>query len=126
MAGIVFLRTNNLKKIIEFYYDIIGATVWIDQQDCVIFKHDNFLFGFCQREGDIGTGWLLTFFYQTMTEVDEIYNKVKDLAITKPIKNDKYKIYQFFAKDPEGRELEFQTFLHEIDFDWNIYSSTKL
>ena len=120
MAGIVFLRTNDLKKIKEFYTDVLSATIWIDQQDCVIFKHDNLLFGFCQREGKIGTGWLLTFFYQTTEEVDTIYERIKPQAASIPSKNDRYNIYQFFAKDPEGRDLEFQTFLHEIDFDWNI------
>lgn len=121
MAGIVFLKTTNLEKIKAFYTDIIGVTVWIDQEDCVIFKHDNFLLGFCQREGDIGTGWLLTFFYRTMTEVDEIYAKIKEFSVTEPQKNDKYKIYQFFAKDPEGRDLEFQAFLHKLDFNWDLY-----
>ncbi len=122
MAGIVFLKTNDLKKMKEFYTDVIGATIWIDQQDCVIFKHDNFLFGLCKREGDVGAGWLMTFFYQTIAEVDVMYDKVKAQAVSKPSKNDKYQIYQFYAKDPEGRDLEFQAFLHEIDFDWSIYN----
>ena len=121
MAGIVFLKTNNLDRIKEFYMDIIGVTVWINQKDCIIFKHDNFLLGFCERKGELGTGWLLTFFYQTTTEVDEIYVKMKDYAVTKPVRNDDYHIYQFFAKDPEGRNLEFQCFLHEIDFRWKYY-----
>ncbi|MFX1286503.1 MAG: VOC family protein [Promethearchaeota archaeon] len=121
MAGIVFLKTKDLEKIKDFYMKKIGATVWIDQKDCVIFRHDNFLIGFCQREGVMDTGWLLTFFYQTTTEVDEIYERIKDFAATKPVKNEKYRIYQFFAKDIEGRDLEFQSFLHEIDFNWETY-----
>ena len=125
MAGIVFLKTNDLKKIKKFYTVVIGATIWIDQQDCVIFKHDNFLFGFCEREGEIGVGWLLTFFYQTPAEVDALYEKMESQAISKPIKNDKYDIYQFYAKDPEGRDLEFQAFLHEINFDWNLHKSLR-
>jgi predicted lactoylglutathione lyase len=120
LAGIVFLKSNDLEKTKNFYKDIIGADIWLDQQDCVIFKHDNFLFGFCVRD-DIHRDWLLTFFYRTQDEVDEIYEKVKDLAITKPIKNEKYNIYQFYAHDPEGRDLEFQAFLHEIDFNWDLY-----
>jgi hypothetical protein len=31
-----------------------------------------------------------------------------------PRVNDRYQIYQFFAKDPEGRQLEFQAFLHPL------------
>lgn len=122
MAGIVFLKTNDLEKTKEFYMDIIGATIWVDQKDCVIFKHDNFLFGFCER-GETDRGWLLTFFFKTTTEVDEIYEKINemDLTVTQPVRNDKYQIYQFFAKDLEGRDLEFQAFLHEIDFKWDLY-----
>ena len=102
MAGIVFLKTRNIEKIKDFYTTVIGATVWVDQKDCVIFKHDNFLFGFC--------------------EVDKMFNKLVDLATSKPEKNKKYLIYQFYAHDPDGRNLEFQAFLHEIDFDWRTYN----
>lgn len=121
MAGIVFLKTKNLKKIVEFYKSI-GSKIWLDQGNCVILKHDNFLFGFCEREGDPTKGWLLTFFYRTPEEINAIYDKMKNRAETKPLRNDKYNIYQFFAKDPEGRGLEFQAFLHKIDFDWQFYS----
>lgn len=120
MAGIVFLKTTNIKRITEYYTTIIGATIWLDQKDCVILKHDNFLFGFCER-GEINTGWLLTFFFKTKTEVDEIYEKIKNFSTTKPVQNSRYQIYQFFAKDPEGRNLEFQSFLHEINFNWNSF-----
>ncbi|MFX0170678.1 MAG: hypothetical protein ACFE9L_02030 [Candidatus Hodarchaeota archaeon] len=51
--------------------------------------------------------------------MDEIYERFGDHAITAPIENEKYNIYQFYAKDPEERDLEFQAFLHQIDFDWN-------
>ncbi|UCE14980.1 MAG: VOC family protein [Candidatus Heimdallarchaeota archaeon] len=122
MAGIVFLKTKNIQKTKEFYTSVINAKVWIDQKDCIIFRHDNFLFGFCEREGDLEKGWLLTFFYQSPTEVDAMYKKLKmDHATTEPVKNDRYEIYQFYAKDPEGFDLEFQAFLHKIDFNWNNY-----
>jgi hypothetical protein len=29
--------------------------------------------------------------------------------------NDRYRIYHFFATDPEGRKLEFQAFLHCVE-----------
>lgn len=78
------------------------------------------MFGFFERD-DIHSNWLLTFFYRTLNEVDEIYEKVKNLAITKPIKNVKYNIYQFYTHDLEERDLEFQAFLQEIDFNWDLY-----
>ncbi len=118
MAGIVFLRTNKLKEIKEFYTTVVGAKLWLDQGDCIILKHDNFLFGFCQRGGEITKGWLLTFFYRSRIEVDQMYNKLKYRALTQPEINEKYKIYQFFAKDPDKNSIEFQYFMHKIDFNW--------
>ncbi|MFW9778213.1 MAG: VOC family protein [Candidatus Heimdallarchaeota archaeon] len=121
MAGIVFLKTQKLERILDFYTSMIEATVWVDQKDCIIFKHDNFLFGFCEGVKTEKVG-LLTFFYQTIEEVDRMYDKLRNIAITQPKRNEKYRIYQFFATDPEGRDLEFQSFLHEIDFGWSFYS----
>ena len=119
MAGIVFLKTENL-ELMKSYYSTIGAKVWIDQTDCIIFKHDNFLFGFCERDG-VSTGWLLTFFFKTKEEVDEMYNilNLNDKKISPPTLNEKYNIYHFFTTDPEGRDIEFQAFLHDIVFDWS-------
>ena len=119
MAGIVFLKTKNLKAM-KSYYLKIGAKIWIDQIDCIIFKHDNFLFGFCERD-DVNTGWLLTFFFRTKEEVDKMYDllNVDNKCISPPTLNKKYNIYHFFTTDPEGRDIEFQVFLDEIDFKWN-------
>ena len=121
MAGIIFSKSKNLSKIKNFY-STLGATIWLDQTDCVVFKHENFLFGFCSR-GEISSGWLTTFFYETREEVDQIYQTMKAYATEPPAFNEKYNIYHFFSKDPEGREVEFQAFLHDIDFDWDMYRS---
>ncbi len=119
MAGIIFSKTEDLTKIKDFYLTL-GATIWLDQTDCIIFKHDNFLFGFCSR-GEVSSGWLMTFFYQSKEEVDEIYQIFREYANEKPIYNEKYNIYHFFIKDPEGRDIEFQAFLHDIEFNWESY-----
>jgi len=118
MAGLVFMKTLALEKTVKFYTKEIGAQIWINQEDCIILKHDNFLFGFCQREGSLNSGWLITFFYQTKEEVDSIYKKIKEFAKSEPIVNPQYNIYHFFAEDPENRNLEFQAFLGKIDFNW--------
>ena len=44
-------------------------------------------------------------------EVDEEYEKFKDVAEGAPEVNEKYRIYHFFFRDPEGRMLEAQRFL---------------
>ena len=113
MAGIVFFKTKDLDSIRDFYISRIGMKVWIDQNDCVILQHENLLLGFCDRDG-IDQEGMITFFYQSKQEVDSMYEKLKMIATSKPIENKKYSIYQFFAKDPEDRILEFQCFLHEV------------
>lgn len=113
MNGIVFFKTQALEALRSFYVERIGASVWLDQGDCLIFRHGQFLFGFCQREQTDLCG-MLTFYYDTRTEVDQMHAQLHDIAVTEPVLNPKYNIYQFFATDPDGRTLEFQFFNHAI------------
>jgi len=61
---------------------------------------------------------MYTFVYPSKEEVDEIYDKLCQSTIItidgRPRVNERYQIYQFFAQDPEGRNLEFQAFLHPV------------
>ena len=111
MSGIIFLKTNNLQKMKDFYVSQIGMKVWQDQNDCIILKHGNLLLGFCNRI-EIDNSGMITFFYPTKEEVDSKYEQFKHIATSVPVINDKYSIYQFFAEDPEGRALEFQYFIN--------------
>lgn len=114
MSGIVFNSTKNLKGIEKFYREKLNMKLWLRQEDCIILKHGNLLLGFCQRD-KVDSDGIITFFYKTRDEVDEMYRKLKEIAASEPLENEKYEIYQFFASDPEGRTLEFQTFLHHIE-----------
>ncbi len=113
MSGILFLRTQNLDRLKEFYSKRIGADIWLEQADCAILRHGNFLFGFCDRD-ETQSDAMLTFFYETREEVDRIYSDLKDIATTEPIYNEKYDIYQFFATDPDGRMVEIQQFNRHV------------
>jgi predicted lactoylglutathione lyase len=115
MRGIVFFRTKKLKVLRKFYTSELGMEVWLEQKDCTILRYGNLLVGFCQRETYEIEG-MITFVYDSKSEVDTVYNRIKDQAIDSPRENTKYKIYQFLAKDPEGRTLEFQCFLHSVPF----------
>lgn len=114
MSAITFFATTDLKRIVEFYTEIVGADVWLEQPDCTILKYDNQLLGFCEREA-ADTEGIVTFVYADREEVDEMHEKIGDRAREDPHENDRYEIYQFFADDPDGRTVEFQTFLHETD-----------
>ncbi|MDD4903590.1 MAG: VOC family protein [Candidatus Bipolaricaulis sp.] len=111
MAGIVFLRTTKFDEVRAFYTDRVGMTVWLEQPDIAILRHGNLLVGF-HRQPTADLDGLLTFFYETGAEVDRMYARLRDVATSEPKENPKYKIYHFFGRDPEGRRIEFQQFLH--------------
>ncbi len=113
MAGIVFYKTTELAKIVEFYQKKLGFKVWLDQGSCIILAEGDFKIGFCEKAVNLFNG-IITLYYPSKEEVDHKYEELKDIAETEPMLNEKFDIYQFFAKDPEGRGLEFQTFLHRL------------
>jgi len=114
MSGIVFKKTKDLEQISNFYQNVIGMELWQDQDKCKIFEKGNLQLGFCEGD-EIDNDGIITFYYNNKKEVDEVYNNGQLEVIEEPKENDKFNIYQFFAKDPEGRTLEFQTFLHNIN-----------
>lgn len=114
MSGVIFIRTQMLDELVKFYTEKIGCHIWIDQKDVIILKHGNFIFGLHSSSvSDLDT--LLTFFYDTKDDVDKMAEIMTDNKLTDPNENKRYSIYNFFAKDPEGRKLEFQHFNHRIE-----------
>ncbi len=113
MSGIIFYKTQNLNELREFYSTSLGMETWLEQKDCIIFKDNNMLLGFCQRD-EVDTAGMITFFYPTVNQVGAKFQVLKSIALAPPEKNNDYAIYQFFARDPENRMLEFQSFLHEL------------
>ena len=113
MSGLIFLPTSDLRAAIAFYQSKLGMDLWLDQGDCAGMQHGNLLLGFCERSGEPFEG-IITLFYETWEEVDATYLTLEDLAEGPPEENEAYRIYHFFARDPEGRRLEFQAFLHEL------------
>lgn len=120
VSGIVFFKTQKLEELKAFYLEQVGCQLWMDQGDCLIFKFGNMLLGFCQRDkADLDA--LITFFYEHKSEVDRAYKKFKEIALSPPVENKKYPIYNFYAEDPEGRMIEFQYFTNTIDWDFSQY-----
>ena len=114
VSAITFFATTDLERIVEFYTDTVGADVWLEQPDCTILKYDNQLLGFCERE-DADTEGIITFVSSDREGVDAMHERLADRAREDPHENATYDIYQFFAEDPDGRTVEFQTFLHPTD-----------
>jgi hypothetical protein len=112
-GGIVFLRTAQFDAVKSFYLDRVGMTIWLEQPDITILRHGNLLVGF-HRQPEADLDALLTFFYDSREDVDAMYTKLSDIATTELKENAKYRIYNFFGADPEGRKVEFQCFLHPL------------
>ncbi|MDY0151987.1 MAG: nitroreductase family protein [Candidatus Cloacimonas sp.] len=114
MNGIVFFKTANLGMIKEFYGKVLELALWLDQGTCAIYKSGNQLWGFCQSvEAEIGA--TITLFYPDRGSVDVCYHELSALADAPPRANAKFGIYHFWAVDPEGRKLEFQSFDHAVE-----------
>ncbi len=110
MSGIVFFATEDPEPVIEFYVDRVGAERWLDQPDCTVLEYEGFRFAFCERDRTESCG-ILTFLADDRAGVDRLYERLEDRARDPPAVSDKYRIYRFFAEDPDGRTAEFQTFL---------------
>jgi len=113
MAGLVFLGTGDLDMIKDFYVHDMEMNIWLEQAECIILKHENLLIGFCQRD-HIDIDGIITLFFDTREEVDRYYQKFQNISEGPPMINERYRIYHFYAKDPEGRRLEFQRFLDDV------------
>jgi len=112
VPGIVFFATKELEDLRDFYLDRIGAELWRDQGRCLIFEKNGFRFGFCEKPEEAETCGVLTFLFASREEVNDAYRQLEDIARTKPVSREpEFQIYQFYGEDPEGRTLEFQTFL---------------
>jgi nitroreductase len=114
MSGIVFFATRELEKVRSFYADLVGTQEWLDQGDCVILAHGNLKIGF-HATGKADIDALITIFYPDRSGVDAAYARMAAVADAPPNLNERYRIYHFFARDPEGRRLEFQSFEHDLE-----------
>ena len=114
MSGIVFFRTADRDGVVEFYRSRLGFQTWLQQDGCTILTHDGLKLGFCETDDEPETDGIVTLYYDTRTVVDEKREDLADVAVDDPRVNEAYDIYQFFGEDPEGRTLEFQTFLHSV------------
>jgi catechol-2,3-dioxygenase len=118
LGGLVFLKTLDLTSLATFYTKTIGMQLWLEQPNIIILHHGNMILGFHQiqnlNEQQPDLQGMYTFVYPSTEQVDDMHTKLQDIADGKPRYNERYRIYQFFAKDPEGRDLEFQAFLHPL------------
>ncbi len=107
---IIFYKTQKLEEIQSFYQGKMGMNLWLDQGSCLIFEKGKVKLGFC-RADKAETAGTITFLYDSIEEVDAVFQTFAEISTTSPKVNPDYNIYHFWGKDPEGRSLEFQYFL---------------
>lgn len=112
-SQITFLYTNNLKLTANFYEDVMGLRLVLDQGTCRIYQVCwNSFIGFCTNsEKAIEPADLILTL--VTPDVDRWYDFLKDKGIEfekSPQFNSRYLIYHAFLRDPNGYLIEIQKF----------------
>jgi predicted enzyme related to lactoylglutathione lyase len=113
---ITFLGTKDLKKTSDFYQKILGLTIYKDQKVCLIFNvNTQSKIGFCTHMSVLHKKMspIITF---VADDVDKVYERITQYGIDVPETpriNQKFNIYHFFFKDPNGYTIEIQKFLEQ-------------
>lgn len=108
-----FLYTRDLQATSEFYEELMGLPLALDQGDCRIYRvAENGFLGFCEREeGPLDPGGVILTIITD--EVDEWHAFLVEQGVTfeeEPAYNPKYQIYHCFLRDPNGYLVEIQRF----------------
>ena len=118
---ITFLYTQELTKSADFYENMMGFSLWLDQGSCRIYHVGGSSYiGVCQTNdeskgvisGDKQTNIIFTI---VTDKVDEWYSYLKERGVEfekPPETNPKYHIYHCFLRDPNGYLIEIQRFLN--------------
>ncbi len=116
---VTFVYCRDLAACAGFYADVLGLELAIDQGGCRIFRVAGEAFvGLCRCRGDHSVsrdGVTLTFVTE---DVDGWHAHLAEQGVeilAPPSESVEFRIYRFFARDPEGHLLEFQRFLSD---DW--------
>ena len=115
---ITFLYTRDLAATAQFYEDVLGLRLAVDQGSCRVYRVSAGGFiGFCEREHAPGEpqGVIVTF---VTDEVDAWAQRLVQAGVRlekPPSLNETYGIYHLFFRDPSGYLLEIQRF---VDPQW--------
>lgn len=114
-----FYPTADLVRTRAFYEHGLGLRLVRDQERCLIFQVvvGSYL-GFCLSDEPMdehrGLGLILTWL---VDDVDRVYEALLKLGCDlegPPQVSERYRIYHFFARDPNGYRLEMQRFLEPL------------
>lgn len=112
---ITFIFPEDLAASTDFYETVLGLELVQDQGDCRIYRVAGEAFlGVCScRPGRSSQTSSLVITFVT-PHVDEWYQYLKEKGVAvlaPPAETPSHRIYNFYARDPQGHVLEFQRFL---------------
>jgi len=115
---ITFFYSEDLVATAQFYEEVLGLDLVLDQGACRIYQTVAQAFlGFCQQEV-VQPDHSDVIFTLVTQDVDGwfVHLRQKGITIEKtPTVNPRFNIYHFFVRDPNGYLIEVQQFL---DPDW--------
>ena len=116
---ITFLYTEDIDTTAPFYEDALGLELTLDQGGCRIYHitGQTAYIGICERATPRTPDGVI--FTLVTPDVDGWYERIRSHGYTPedaPKVSNKYGIYHFFVKDPNGYLIEVQRFL---DDNWN-------
>ena len=117
---LVFVYSEDPTRSIAFYRDVLGLEEVLDQDgQCRIFRVAGAAyFGICKaRPGRSVTkdGVVLSFVTDAVDGWHEHLQEKGAEVLGPPKESAVFKVYGFFARDPDGHLIEFQRFLND---DW--------
>jgi catechol 2,3-dioxygenase-like lactoylglutathione lyase family enzyme len=111
-AAITFLKTTDLENTTQFYQDVFNLKLVLDQGSCRIFRVlPGAYIGFCIQ--DIEPDNREVVITLVVEDVDAACSALEKAGVpieVQPRYNEHYRIYQCFARDPNGYLIEIQRF----------------
>ncbi len=114
VQGVTFIYVTDLAKSANFYQEILGLALVLDQGTCRIFRvaGDSYL-GLCETKNALANreGIILTLVSDDVDHWAD-YLISQNVLLEKPAQqNSTYNIYHCFLRDPDGYLIEIQKFL---------------
>ncbi len=106
-----FYKTKNLALTKEFY-EKLGLSIYFENENSIILDSLEGMIGFVFDSNATTPSYsCVSFDLKDTQDVDNMYEKLKDVALATPSKHSKFPVYSFFLIDPNGINIEYQTIL---------------
>jgi catechol 2,3-dioxygenase-like lactoylglutathione lyase family enzyme len=115
-AFIPFYPVHDLAATRDFYQRELGLEIERDEARCLIFRAADGYLGFCLSEDALPSheGLTLSLVAPDVAAVDQRLRRLGVEIELAPRRNEHYRIYHFFARDPDGYRVEVRRFIEPL------------